>query len=779
MLERDLVTLELRRVLEAVAVHARSAAGRDTLLAWQPFADAASAQDRLDILAELVALSREARAVPSADVARLVPILRQAAPAGAVLDGAGLVEVRDLLEVARHVRVFLRRSEERFPRLACLAAGLPEVPEVEALLRSLLDETGQVREEANPALADARRTTRELRERLEQALLAVVRDPASADVVAERYVTVRNGRYVVPIRTAAAAGFAGVVQDRSQSDETVYIEPFFAVELNNRLVLAVKAEEVEERRVRGRVTQAIREHAGVLASLEAALAEVDAFGAAVAFAIAHDARKPRLGAADVQLPAARHPLLVLSGRPVVPIDIHLGPEQRGLAITGPNAGGKTVALKTLGLAALMAQCGLFVLAGEDSRLPCFAAILADIGDEQSIEHDLSTFTGHAENLARIAAAASPGALVLLDEPGAGTDPVEGAALAVGVLTDLLERGPRVVFTTHYPLVKTFALAQPALDVAAFDVDARSGAPRFQLRYGTVGQSLALPIARGRGIPQRALDVAERLLSGENHDLALAVERLERSRLELEAARNDALAERAHLAEVRAELEQLRAELRERQRRRWAEELAEARRFVESLRARGQELLEQLRERPEPAALRTYVTQAAGEIAALASAVEAGPSTPPRPPRVGDTVEVIGRGIRGELIELTSERARLRRGGLKFEVPATQVRLVPGTPSDIPRQELSAEPASFAEEEAVPLEVNVMGRRAEDAVRTIAATLDRAVRAGLPELRVVHGVGSGALRRAIREFLHDNPYRARYRDAPPEAGGAAVTVIELG
>lgn len=775
MFDRDLVTLELPRVLEAVAAHARSAAGRETVRARRPLTDPAEISRRLDLLDELVAATRETGPLPCADVTRLGPVLREAAPAGAVLEPSSLVAVRDLLAVARHVRTALRRDPVRYPRLAALADTLPEVPAPEAALLALLDESGQVREEASPALAAARRATRELRTRLEQALLALVRDPAHASVVGEPYVTVRNGRYVVPIRTAAAAGFPGVVQDRSQSDETVFIEPLFAIELNNRLLLAEKTEEAEERRIRAELTAAVREHGPALAALEAALAEADALAAAASFAMIHGATRPAIGTDDLHLPAVRHPLLALTERTVVPIDLRLDAGQRGLAVTGPNAGGKTVALKTLGLAVAMAQCGLFVLAGEGSRLPCFTALLADIGDEQSIERDLSTFTGHAENLARIASAAERSALILLDEPGAGTDPVEGAALAVGVLGDLLERGARVVFATHFPMVKTFALAQPAVEVAAFDVDAESGAPSFRLRYGSVGRSFALPIARRHGIPPAALEVAERLLMGESRDLALAVERLERSRRELDAAREAVVAERARLEETRRDLERLRADLRERQRRRWAEELDEARRFVDDIRARGRQLLEELRERPEPAALRAYLTAAAHEIATRGAAATSQIEPAARPPQVGDTVEVVGRGIRGELVEISDERARLRRGGLKFEVPASQVRVV-SPPSGVAPPVRVAVPPPLDEAEGA--EVNVMGRRADDAVRTVAAFLDRAVRAGLPAVRVVHGIGSGALRRAIREFLATNPYAARHRDADPEAGGAAVTVIEL-
>jgi DNA mismatch repair protein MutS2 len=771
---RDLDTLELPRALEAIAMLARSEAGRDAVRALRPALERADAERRLDTLAELVALTGEAGALPTADVPGLAPALAQAAPAGAALETRRLLEVRDLLVVARNVRVHLRRDPDRFALLAAVADELPEAPEVEAALTTFLDDGGQVREDASPALAAARRATRELRTRLEAQLLKVVREPANTGVVGEQYVTVRNGRYVVPIRTAAAWTFEGVVQDRSQSDETVFVEPLFAVELNNRLLLASKTEEAEERRVRAELTAHVRTHAAALAALEAALARADALGAAAAFAQRHACARPVLGGDEVRLVAARHPLLLLSGRPVVPVDIRVRTGQRGLAITGPNAGGKTVALKTLGLCALMAQAGLFIPAADGSRLPCFAAVLSDIGDEQSIERDLSTFTGHAENLAAIARAAGRASLVLLDEPGAGTDPVEGAALAVGMLTDLLERGPLLVFTTHFPQVKTFALAEPALEVAAFDLDPASGAPRYRLDYHSVGQSLALPIARRHGLPARALEIADRLLAGESRDVARAVERLEASRRDLEAARMAAEREAERLAAARSETEVLRADLRARQRARWADDLEASRRFLRELRAEGRAVLDALRQKPDPSTLRTFVTAATERVAAReAEMAPPDPVPPGRPPRPGDTVEVVGRGIRGELIELGPERARVARGGLKFEVPAAQLRVVEGPAT---RERIAV---TVDRPDAEAAEINLIGQRARDAVAALSSFLDRAIRAGRSEIRVVHGVGTGALRRAIQEFLATSPYCVKYREAEPHAGGGGVTIAELG
>src|SRR5881409_11623 len=298
----DLETLEFPRVLDAIAALARSAAGRQAVLALRPTSDTAEAERRLDLLAELVALEVEAGRPPTADVPLLAPALAAAAPEGATLEPRRLVEVRDLLAAARQVRAYLRRDPARFSRLAAEGEAIDPVPEVAEPLAATLDETGQVRDDASPALEAARAVTRELRGQMEARLLGMVRDPEMASVIGEQYVTVRNGRFVVPIRTAAAGGFAGVVQDRSASGETVFVEPLFAVDLNNRLLLAAKDEEAEERRVRAQLKALVREHALRLERVEDTLAQVDALDAAAAFAARHGCTRPGVGADDVFLP---------------------------------------------------------------------------------------------------------------------------------------------------------------------------------------------------------------------------------------------------------------------------------------------------------------------------------------------------------------------------------------------------------------------------------------------------------------------------------------------
>jgi len=777
----DLAALEYPRVLEAIAALARSAAGRAAVRALEPApasdaAGRARAERRLDTIAALLARLPDAGAPPIGDVPLLAPVLAGAGAEGAALETRRLVELREILAAARALDSWLRR-DGRFPVLEGWAAELPDVSELAAALRFTLDDAGQVKDDASPELAAARGVVRELRAQMEARLARLLRDPQMADVLGEDYVTIRNGRFVVPVRTQAVNAVPGVVQDRSQTGETVFLEPLFAVELNNRLVLAQKDADVAEHRVRAELTALVRAHGPALGVLEEVLATIESLAAAAAFAARHGCTRPTLGAEDVRLEAARHPLLAAGGRRVVGVDLRLPRDRRGLAITGPNAGGKTVALKTLGLSAVMAHAGLFVPAAEGGRLPLLDAVLVDIGDEQSIDRDLSTFTAHVTSLAAIARASGPGALVLLDEPGAGTDPVEGSAIAVGLLTDLLERGPRVVFTSHFPQVKTYALATPALDVAAFDVDPATGAPRFTLAYHSIGQSLALPIARRHGLPPRAIAVAESLLAGESHDLARAVARLEASRRALDAEREAAEAERARLEDARATTERLLAELRERRRDRWRQDLEESRRVVRDVEARGRAILDELRRKPEPATLRRFVRETGAELTARAAETTAPPDGGGAPPVPGDLVEVAGSAIRGELLEVTGDRARIQRGGMRFEVPAAQLRRTAGRArgDDASRERVAVDVHRPATETP---ELNLVGRRVRDAIAALDAFLDRAVRTGLTEVRIVHGVGTGALRRAVHDRLATSPYQPTWADADAASGGAGVTVVSL-
>jgi DNA mismatch repair protein MutS2 len=777
---RDLRALDFPRVTARVADFAASSAGQERCRAIAPIADRAAADAALEAAWQLHRLLERHGDPPLPGFADVRPQLRSAAHEGFVLDGKTLVAVRDTLAAIRAVGTFFRRHGEAAPALAALSDRLVAFPSLEAELGRALDDEGNVLDAASPALARVRASIRRLRDGLQRKLEELLARRGLADVIADDYVTLRNNRFVVPVRTAAATQLPGVVQDRSVSGETLFIEPLFAVEMNNELMLAVREEELIVQRILTDLTGlAGAEHAAITASIDA-LVEVDCRVAAARFARTYGCTRPSFSDFAVELRAARHPGLLFTGRPVTPIDVLLPADRRVLVVTGPNTGGKTVALKTLGLCALMAQSGLLIPAAEGARLPCFAAIFADVGDEQNIERNLSTFSAHVANLCEIAAAGVREALVLLDEPGVGTDPEEGAALAVGLLRWFDAHGALLALTTHYTPVKLLALDDPRCAVAAVDVDVDSLTPRYRLIYDSIGRSLALPIARRLGLPEAILATAAGVQPEHTRLLNAALETLERSRAALDARLSEAEVQARTLKDNAAESTRLLGELRERRRGAWQDEVREARSFLRQLKAEGRAQLEGLRGVAEArAALDRFTREQEAAIAArerveeIAPAPAAAPKPAPGRVAIGDTVAVGDRGIEGELLAVDGARAWIQRGTMRFEVPADQLRKV--APGAAPRATVAFAPAV---EETGLGELNVIGLRAREALDKLEPFLDRAVRAGQESVRIVHGVGSGALRRAIQDHLATSPYCAGFRGGDPNEGGGGVTVAML-
>jgi DNA mismatch repair protein MutS2 len=708
------------------------------------------------------------------------PHLRSAAHEGFALDGKTLVGVRQTLESIRTVGAYFRRHAESAEALRDLPDRLVAFPHLESALRRALDDDGTVLDQASDALARVRAAIRRLRDSLTRKLEELVQRRSMVDVVADTYVTLRNNRFVVPVRVGAAAQLAGVVQDRSVSGETLFVEPLFAVELNNELLLAVRDEELIVQRILADLTGLVgAEHEAIARSVDA-LIDADCLVARGRFARAYRCTRPSFSDGTIALRAARHPGLLFTGRPVTPVDLLLPPDRSALVVTGPNTGGKTVALKTLGLCALMAQSGLLIPAAEGARLPCFAAVFADVGDEQNVERNLSTFSAHVANLCEIAASDADAPLILLDEPGVGTDPEEGAALAVGLLRYFAARGARLAITTHYTPVKLFALDTPACAVAAVDVDLDTLTPRYRLVYDSIGRSLALPIAQRLGLPGPLLAAAEAAQSQQARVLGAALERLERMRAELEAQLAEATAHTAALAERDAESHRLLAELRERRRSAWAAELREARAFVRALKDEGRAQQQELRATAERAAFARFTRAQEAAIAAHeASPAAAVPHAPAAPEtvvgaaRIGDLVAVGERGIQGELLAVDGARAWIQRGAMRFEVPSAQLRAV-GRPRPAAPQIVVAGVA----DDAGARELSLIGLRAHEAVPRLERFLDRAIQSGEESVRIIHGVGSGALRRAVHDYLATSPYCSGFRPGESGEGGAGVTVATL-
>ncbi len=780
MRERDLLALEFDKVLQLLADCALSSAGREACLALKPQIAESFVKEDSERTWQCFRLVEERLSLPLGPFPDIRSTCERAAHGGAALEGQKLRDVLAVVTRARLLATFFRRDAAGFDLLKGYADRLPALPEVEAVLHRCLDENGSLKDEASTTLHSLRRQVRSLSEEIEHRLQRTLRSSEAQEVVTDQFVTIRNNRFVIPVRPNFQARLPGIVQDRSGSGETVFIEPLFAVELNNRLLLAQKEVVAEEHRVLVWLTELVREHLDQLEQAFATLTEIDVLHARVVFAQKYGATKPHFGSA-IQLRGARHPLLMASDTTVVPIDLILPSDKRGLIITGPNTGGKTVALKTLGLICLMAQTGFLIPTDETNELPIFRSMFADIGDAQSLEHSLSTFSAHITNVRDMLAALSAPALLLLDEPGSGTDPAEGGALANGLLTFLKERQVSLTIATHLSPVKLFAVGDGSYQIAAVAFDLETLQPRYHLQYDVMGQSLGLPLARRLGLPEAVCRAAEAALSDEARQFSEALTRLEATSVSLERERTRIQSEREQATVQRARQERLLAETEEKCRQVWQDEVREAKLLVRRVREEGREVIAQLRKNlqtPPPLPgdarrdLSRFLHEQHKEIAAKEQTFRTETIVDTPLPQIGDEVDIRGGKIRGTLLTINGRKARVRRGGTTFEVPVVQVRRT--------AEQKLAPRVRVAVDHAPPSrpEINLLGLRVREALPRLEVFLDHAILNNQSSVRIVHGMGTGALRRAVRAYLADSPYCASFNEAPRSEGGGGATVAEL-
>jgi len=788
-----LAKLEFPAVMEMLAARCRFGVAVERAREIGPSGDATHVRYLLDVTAEAVDLLT---AFPDVAIggARDVRALVERAAKGARLQPPELLLVLDMVSAARNLRravIRLPEVEGRFPKLLDFVEALAELPDIEADIGRSIGPRGDVLDTASPALAQIRREVRIAQSRLMERLNALVSGGRYASALQDAIITTRDGRYVVPVKAEARAALPGVVHDTSASGQTLFVEPFDVVELNNKW----RERQLEEGHEVDRVLDALSARVGdraeaIVRSVEATAA-IDLAMAKARLAFDLKANRPRLWDPAAAAPAnpdghpthrirlvrARHPLL--DQATVVPIDVELGESYRVLVITGPNTGGKTVALKTIGLLCLMAQTGLFVPAEEESLLSVFPAVFADIGDEQSIAQSLSTFSAHMRTVIAMLGHVTPDSLVLLDELGAGTDPQEGSALARALLTELLERGPLVVGTTHYSEVKAYAYATPGVENASVEFDVQTLAPTYKLMVGVPGRSNALAIARRLGMPEAVLARAHGLLDPDEVRADALLQDIRRRRDEADAIVARAKAAEQSAAQLRRlAARELRQAEQERQQAR-AEALAEAEAELAAVRETFRRLQ---RDRETVALTREHVEGRRQEVEQAAETVQTfkrrRPARQPegikKPIAVGDRVRLVALGQEGEVLSVSDGTADVQLGSLKTRQPLDALeRLGRARPA-------TQERAVFTppRPDPVGIELDLRGYRAGEVEEMLERYLENAYRSGLPFVRIIHGKGTGALRNVVRDFLADHPAVAKAQLAPPEEGGDGATVATL-
>lgn len=825
--EKTLLTLEYPKVLERLAGYAAFSASAELARSLRPTA-------RLDEALRRQKTTSEARHLLSVNadcgvggVSDIRPLAERAARHG-VLDPAELLAVKDTLISARNLARTFERAAETYPLLCEIARDFPPPAGIIDAISRSISERGEILDQASDELARIRREIKIAFERLMSRLERMVNDPKVAPMLQEGIITQRNGRYVVPLRSEFKGQLRSIVHDQSSSGATLFVEPLAVVDMNNEWHSLQLAERDEERRILAGLTDLIGVQYRPLVALVEALARYDLVLACAKYADDLRAYEPVLvkyqnrpnkdhPGSTLRLFAARHPLLDPAS--VVPIDFDLDEQTFGVVITGPNTGGKTVTLKTVGLMVLMAQSGLHLPARSGSELSVFHNVFADIGDEQSIEQSLSTFSGHIKNIVRILRRADEHTLVLFDELGAGTDPQEGAALARAMLSDLVERRVPHLVATHYPELKLYAHATPGITNASMEFDLQTLRPTYRLTVGLPGRSNALAIAGRLGLAPRIIEEARKEISPEELKADDLLNEIHRQRDLARKAREQAERAQAESERIRAELsrrlvgvEEERRQILEKARIQADEQAAELQREIEDVRKalnRARQPIEALRP------LQEKVEQVAAEARQVTPRAEPAGGDGPQPFRPGDKVRVRSIRMEGVITALGESEVEVQVGNLRvrarlsdlqrkgeedlppslLDLPVT-ARLKPERKKGAPKPPVSLErPASEASQGrttftsadprgATPfypspgMEIDLRGQRVEEGLEALDRYLESAYLAGLPFVRIIHGKGTGRLRTYIREALGDSARVKRWENAGDKEGGEGVTIAHL-
>ncbi len=829
--------LEFDRIVEAVCRYALTPQGLQRLRTLRPSTDREIVAGALAATAETYRfLADNSIALQAAD--DLEDVLDAVGVEGRPLEPLHLLSLAGFLTSVENTCAGIRRAGAPVPTLRRIADRAASFEAEIADLRRKIDPAGEVLDDASAELKSVRDRLRKQRTRLRGTLESYLRGKDTAKYLQQQIVTDRNGRYVLVVRSEHRSAIPGIVHGSSGSGASLFLEPLSTVEINNDIVALEQQEAEEVRRILLGLTDAFRRRADDLDRTVAAAADLDVLQARAHFSRLVDGIEPAIASdGRLELRGARHPLLIPalqrqsgsaaapdpgagasdagsgstqdsgsrmpdagSGMPV-PVDVVLIPPTSVLVITGPNTGGKTVALKTAGLLSLMAQAGLLVPVAGGSQITVFQSVFADIGDEQSIAASLSTFSGHIANVVSMEKALALPALVLLDEAGAGTDPLEGGALAMAIIDHFRRRGAMVIATTHYDSLKSYASTTEGVMAAGFGFDPQTFAPTYRLNYGSPGSSLALEIASRLGMPADVIEQARAHRSERESQLAEHLAKIERDLHALEHERRLAARERETNATETARLQHREHELRNREEtfrrkldERIEERLREARReidgVVNALKTRTEALAAEAERRIAPrlvstgdtgaarAEARAAVEAIANRLRSPSAATESVATTEVgRTPAVGDRVQVGGLGLEGVVqavhdreaeVDVRGKRLRARVAELRILAPAAAVT----QPARV-RVNVDLQPR-----EGSLTELNVIGAHADEAVARVEKFLDEAMLSELKSVRIIHGYGTGQLRRAIAEFLRTQAYVAHFAAAPDNQGGGGVTVVEL-
>lgn len=779
--EHTLEVLEYPKIIALLQGQCLTSYGMAEVARFAPVQDLQLIQTRMTEIAQMKDIIRFGEAFPLYRLEDIREIIARAKAEGIFIEPAEMLKVRELIEVGGGLNGYAKDERDRFPAIAGYLEKIHPFPEIRKEIVKAIDHNGSVLDSASSELKKIRIEIGESRRKIINRLERILADRHKSPGWQDDMVTQRDGRYVIPVISGQFRSDSGIIHDRSQSGATLYVEPTETVELNNQLGLLLQDERLEIDRILRHITAMIGAAADRLLQNCEIIGHLDAIHAASLFAIKTDSNRPTVsGKSHFSLRNARHPLLLYYAtdkNTIIPSDLSLGNGRQAIIITGPNTGGKTVLLKTVGLLVLMAQTGLHLPADEPSEIGLFKNIFADIGDEQSIELSLSTFSSHIRQIIYAVRHSGPDSLALFDEIGAGTDPKEGAALAEGILLKMVSLGTLVIVTTHYSQLKTLPMHHPEIENASFEFDRESLQPTFRLLTGIPGSSYAVEIARRLGLPSDIADTAMQLLGKGERSLSGLIESLEKELATLKKDKvslEERLKSAAQLEEFyRRRLNQLEQEIEKSK----MEHLEELQKLLGETRLEVERLVKSIRE--SNASQETVKTahkflKTAADRAGHLQAKHFPQKKTEETLSPGDRVTVNSLRAEGELIEITGSKARVRIGNLLSTVELSDLKKIteysqaPAVNSTVNLRDLTA-PGP---------ELHLRGMTIEEAREALDKFLDSAIISGMKQIYVVHGKGTGALRKALSQFLKEHPTVESFRLGDWNEGGAGVTVVTL-
>ena len=788
LFEKSIQTLELPRVLELLAAQAATEEGKERCRSLRPSADPDDVQ-RLQKETSAACAMIVLKGTPALSGVRPVAASLQRADMGGALNTRELLDIAALLRCARSAKEYAAGEGKAKTCIDHLFSSLQANRYLEDRISGSILSEEEIADAASPELADIRRHIRASSSKVRDILQKLI-SSSQSKYLQESIITMRSGRYVVPVKSECKNEIPGLVHDVSGSGGTFFIEPMAVVKTNNELRELQSREEKEIERILRELSAECAAHKEDIAQDYDLLVLIDCIFARARLSDKLRCTEPKLAKRGITLRKARHPLL--DPKKAVPNDLYLGDQFDTLVITGPNTGGKTVTLKTIGLLTLMAQCGLHIPADDDSAVVVFDHVLSDIGDEQSIDQSLSTFSSHMVNIVGILDECGPGSLILFDELGAGTDPVEGAALAAAIIESARERGALVCATTHYAELKVYAMTTKGVKNASCEFDVETLAPTYKLLIGVPGKSNAFAISRRLGLPQAIIDKAAARIDAENVRFEDVLTQLDRQRQQMEKEKDEARKLRREMEESAKTAREYREKLEKERAKAVEKAQAEARAILQEARDTADQVfaeLNEMRRRQEKEAdwleqnqrradLRRQLNEAED---ALGGREELPPPPPTRPAKAGDTVELVKMGTRASVIAVNKDGSlQLQAGILKITAKQEEVRVVEDAGGGGKKQ--AAQIAQRAEHKLRSLgaspEVDLRGMMTDEAILVLDRFLDSAVMGRLDTVTVIHGKGTGAVRKAVREHLKRSKYVKSFRPGRFGEGEDGVTVVEL-